>query len=570
MFLSRSALAGLALALTACAANPPWPAETPPPRPLPTHVNALAKPSQDQAARFLQQATFGPDLAAINSLTAQGYGPWLQQQFATPRTVVLPLVEAKREPLTVQRNIPQNAYFSAFWKTAATAPDQLRQRSAYALSQIFVVSFDSMLNARARAVASYHDMLARNAFGNFRSLIEEITLHPAMGVYLTHMRNKKEDPASGRVPDENFARELMQLFTIGLYELNLDGSLKLKNGQPIETYDNEDITALAKVFTGYSDGGSDYSVQAFHAHRNENWEMVPMKVFPQYHSTSEKKFLNVHLPATNTSQAEAELKITLDALFNHPNVGPFIGRQLIQRLVTSNPSPAYVRRVAMAFNNNGAGVRGDMQALITAVLTDPEALAPTSRNSAAKLREPVLRLAQWMRAFDATSTSGEFLMPNTDNPANSLGQSPMRSPSVFNFYRPGYIPPGTQLAQVGMVAPEMQIVSESSVAGYANFMQSVVEGGVGRNPPGDARRRDIQPNYSAQMAVADDASKLVDQLNLLLTARQLSPESVKRITEAVASIDVPKTPNNANTGRVNRVRLGILLTMVSPEYLVQH
>ena len=570
MYLQRFALGGLALVLAACAANSPWPTETAAPRPVPQQVVALAKPTQDQAARFLQQATFGPDLAEINAFASTGYAPWLRQQFAIPQTVVLPLVEAKRELLTGQRNIPQTAYFSAFWKTAATAPDQLRQRSAYALSQIFVVSFDSMLSARARAVASYHDMLARNAFGNFRTLIEEISLHPAMGVYLTHMPNQKEDLASARVPDENYARELMQLFTIGLYELNIDGSLKLKNGQPIETYDNEDITALAKVFTGYSDGGPNYSNQYFTGHRNEDWEMVPMKVFPQYHSNSEKKFLNVSLPATPTSQAEAELKVTLDALFNHPNVGPFIGRQLIQRLVTSNPSPAYIRRVALAFNNNGAGVRGDMQAVITAVLTDPEALAPSSRERGAKLREPVLRLAQWMRAFDVRSTTGEFWMPNTDNPGNSLGQSPMRSPSVFNFYRPGYIPPGTKLAQAGMVAPEMQIVSESSVAGYANYMQSVVESGVGRNVPDDKNRRDIQANYSAQMAVADDAATLVDQLNLLLTARQLSPKSVKRITEAVASIDISKDPKNADKGRLNRVRLGVLLTMVSPEYLVQH
>jgi uncharacterized protein (DUF1800 family) len=263
---------------------------------------------------------------------------------------------------------------------------------------------------------------------------------------------------------------------------------------------------------------------------------------------------------------EGDLKIALDRLFNHPNVGPFFGRQLIQRLVTSNPSPAYVERVARAFNDNGAGVRGDMQAVIRAVLLDPEARNPAA-GSSGKLREPILRLSQWMRAFHATSASGEFRMQNTDNPANSLGQSPLRSPSVFNFYRPGFMPPGSEIARKNMVAPEMQIVSESAVAGYANFIQTTIDAGAGRAEGG---RRDIQPDYSAQMALASQPARLVEQLDLLLTGQRLTEASRQRITAAVAALPLPASPVTAlENAQRNRVKLAVLLVMVSPEYLVQ-
>ncbi|GAA5167305.1 DUF1800 domain-containing protein [Viridibacterium curvum] len=560
----------LPLLLASCASHMSWPSE---PRAIPRPARLASTepaPTPAEASRFLQQATFGPSMGEIEALTRSNFSSWVDQQMATKQTLTAPLIEPYYKALKKGENLKQDQYFSAFWKTSATAPDQLRQRVAFALSEIFVISMDGMLDVKMRAIANYHDMLARNAFGDFRTLIEEVSRHPAMGVYLSHLRNLKEDPVKGRVPDENYAREVMQLFTIGLQELNPDGTLKLRNGEPIETYTNEDITGLAKVFTGFSYGSFERADQDFHnAGRNPDWEIRPMVGYNQFHSGSEKRFLGVTIPASQFPSADDDLKIAMDRLFNHPNVGPFFGRQLIQRLVTSNPSPAYVRRVTEAFNNNGAGVRGDMQAVIRAVLLDPEARSAASLKDAGfgKVREPILRLSQWMRAFNATSIAGNFDMYNTDNPGNALGQSPMRSPTVFNFYRPGYVPPGSMVAKRNMVAPEMQIVSESSVAGYANFIQSVIDGGVGRAAN---NKRDIQPDYSAQMALADSTDRLVAHIDLLLTASQLSPESRRRISEAVNEIRIPaNNPTQAENARRNRVKLATLLTMVSPEYLVQ-
>ncbi|GAB4060965.1 DUF1800 domain-containing protein [Uliginosibacterium sediminicola] len=558
----------LAFILAGCVSAPQGPAELQVRTPTPAAYRYPA-PSANEASRFLQQASFGPTLGEIEALTHSSYADWIDTQFTLPQSRLLPIIEPEHAKLEKGKNLNQELFFRAFWKTAATAPDQLRQRMAFALSEIFVISMDGMLDVKMRAVSSYQDMLARNAFGNFRTLIEDVARHPAMGVYLSHLKNLKEDPAKGRVPDENFAREVMQLFTIGLYELNPDGTPKLVNGEPVETYSNDDITGLAKVFTGFSYANQELTDANFYnQNRQPDWEILPMVGYPQFHSKSEKRFLGVTIPASLVADPEGDLKIALDRLFNHPNVGPFFGRQLIQRLVTSNPSPAYVARVAAAFNNNGRGVRGDMQAVVRAVLLDPEARRPlNSQQASGKVREPILRLSQWMRAFHATSPSGDYQMYNTDNPGTSLGQSPMRSPTVFNFYRPGFVPPGTALARQNMVAPEMQIVSESSVAGYANFIQSTIDAGVGKNVNG---KRDIQPDYSAQLALADTPDKLVDQLDVLLTGGELSTTSRQRIRDAVADIRIPaNNPAQADNARRNRVKLGILLTMVSPEYLVQ-
>ncbi|MEN3111389.1 DUF1800 domain-containing protein [Uliginosibacterium paludis] len=524
-------------------------------------------PSPAEASRFLQQASFGPHPDEIATLTRSSYQRWLDEQFSLPQTLFLPEIEPEHVRLEKGKNLRQELFFRTFWKNAATAPDQLRQRVAFALSEIFVISFEGQLDVKIRGAASYWDMLGRNAFGDFRTLLEEVARHPMMGIYLSHLRNQKEDPARGRVPDENFAREIMQLFSIGLYELNPDGSLRLRDGQPVETYGMDDITGLARVFTGFSYGGPGTTDRHFNRQNEEpRWDILPMKGYPKFHSTSEKRFLGVVIPPQKTADPEGDLKIALDRLFNHPNVGPFFGRQLIQRLVTSNPSPAYVGRVTQAFNDNGAGVRGDMQAVIRAVLLDPEARSPAPQ-ATGKLREPVLRLTQWMRAFDARSDSGNFLIPNTDNPANSLGQSPLRSPTVFNFYRPGYMPPGSEIAQRNLVAPEMQIVSESSVAGYANFMQTTIDAGVGRAENG---KRDVRADYSAMAALAGQPARLLDQLDLLLTGQRLSAASRQRITEAMAAVPLPPGQGDAaERARINRVKLGILLVMVSPEYLVQ-
>lgn len=526
--------------------------------PLPpvTAPEALAQPSKEAAARFLAQATFGATAASIDALAASNKAAWLDAQFQLAPTLHRDHV-VQVAAAGVTTGVGQ--VHESFWKQAATGEDQLRQRVAFALSQIFVIStVDGNLAPRPYGVTSYYDVLGRHAFGNFRNLLQDVALHPMMGMYMSHLRNQKENGT--RVPDENFAREVMQLMTIGLYQLNQDGSVKTSGGQPIETYTHEDVMGLAKVFTGWSWAGPDQSTTRFNggnAYAARDW--TPMQNYPAFHSTSNKSFLG----ASTNGSGEADLKVALDTLFNHPNVGPFIGRQLIQRLVTSNPSPAYISRVAAAFNNNGAGVRGDMRAVIRAILLDPEASAV---GSGKKLREPILRLANWMRAFNAKSTNGRFLMMSTDDPLTSLGQTPLRAPSVFNYFRPDYTPPNTTLATAGMVAPEMQITGEPSVTGYLNYMQGVVQNGVGTN-------RDIVPDYSAELALAAQPAQLVDRVSLLLLAGQMSATLRNQLIAALNAVTIPanngKNASAVETARKNRVYLAVYLTMASPEYLVQ-
>jgi uncharacterized protein (DUF1800 family) len=525
-------------------------------------------------ARFLTQATFGPTTAEMDRLQAAGYQRWVLEQMSKPAgTPHLDYFAARVAELDEDDRVSENWVYESFWRTATTADDQLRHRVAFALSQIFVIStMDPTVAQFPRGVASYMDMLGRNAFGNFRTLLEDVSLHPMMGLYLTHLRNRKADPATGRVPDENYAREVMQLFTIGLHQLNLDGTVKLDaRNEPIETYRIEDVVGLAKVFTGFSWAGPDTSLARFvgnSAVSISDRDILPMRGYPLYHETGPKTFLGVTI---GTTTPEASLKAALDHLFAHPNVGPFVGRLLIQRLVTSNPSPAYVARVASAFNDNGQGVRGDMKAVVYAVLMDPEARDETVANApeAGKLREPVLRVTSWLRAFDAKSTTGRFLMGQTDDPATSIGQTPMRAPSVFNFFRPGYVPPNTSIAQAKLVAPEMQTTHEISVAGWLNTSRDLVANGMGFNPPNESRR-DIQPDYSDEIAIADNGAALVDRVALLLTADRMPASVRQQIVTAVNSINVTiSNPATLETARRNRVRLAVYLTLASPDFLVQ-
>ena len=365
-------------------------------------------------------------------------------------------------------------------------------------------------------------MLTANAFGNFRTLLERITLNAGMGFFLNTKGNLKED-ANGRQPDENYAREVMQLFTIGLYELNPDGTPRLDaNDRPIETYGQSDITNLARVFTGYdwdylANGGTftdvawhDYDVPSTHFATN------PMWFNPNAHSNLEVNFLGTNIPA-NTPGRDA-LRIALDRLFNHPNAGPFFARQMIQRLVTSNPSPAYVGRVAAAFANNGSGTRGDLRAVWTAILMDDEALAaPSAANPlAGKLREPVVRFVQWWRTVGVSSTNGAYEIYDLSQSDTALGQSALRSPSVFNFFRPGYVPPGTEIATAGKQAPEFQLLNETTTAGYINFLQWVTRGGY----------NDVKPTYADLLPIAHDVPQVVAWLNLRLTSNQMSTDSL--------------------------------------------
>lgn len=522
---------------------------------------AVAPLTPAAASHFLAQATFGPTAAEIAALTGSTRTNWINNQLSKPQTLHRNYLQSLASALPAGAALTQNDMFESFWKQAATGDDQLRQRVTFALSQIFVISLvDENLPRHAAGVASYYDMLGQHAFGNFRDLLQGVALHPMMGIYLSHLHNQKETGA--RVPDENFAREIMQLMSIGLYQLNPDGSQKLQNGKPIETYTHDDVAGLAKVFTGWSWAGPDQSLNRFYgsvADPARDW--MPMQNYPLFHSTSTKSFLGTQVSG---GSGEADLKAALDTLFQHPNVGPFIGRQLIQRLVGSNPSPAYIGRVAAAFANNGNGVRGDMRAVIRAVLVDPEAI---DNGSAKKLREPVLRLTNWMRAFNAKAASGRFQLASLDDPLNGLGQTPLRSPSVFNFFRPSYSPPNTTLSARGLVAPEMQITAEPSVTGYLNYMQNII-------PQGAGILHDIKGDYSAELALAAQPAQLMDRINLLLTNGAMSSTLRNQIISALNSVTLPAaTGNNAaqlTAARKNRVYLAIYLTMASPEYLAQH
>lgn len=539
---------------------------TTPPAPV------LPSPTPGEASRFLEQASFGPSTSAIDALVASNYEAWLAAEFAKPQTLHQATVDQIQASLAAGKSLDQSHFQESFWKQAATGDDQLRQRVAFALSQIFVVSFDGNLSGNIRGMASYYDMLGRNAFGNYRQLLEDVARHPMMGVYLSHARNQKENPSKGRVPDENFAREIMQLFSIGLYELNADGSVKLgSDGKPLETYTNDDVTGLAKVFTGWSWAGPDTGDERFWGYgedKDPDREIKPMQGYNQFHSISEKRFLGVTVAAQSKADPEASLKAALDLLANHPNVGPFIGRQLIQRLVTSNPSPAYISRVSAAFANNGKGERGDMKAVIRAVLLDPEARDASfaARDNYGKVREPIVRLANFLRAFNAKSTNGRFQIGSTDSSSSSLGQSPLRSPSVFNFYRPGYVPPGTALANNGLVAPEFQITNETSIAGYLNYMQGAVGSGLG---PSTNSVRDIQPDFTAELALAEKPDELMARLDLLMTHNTMSAATKQTIRDAVAAITIPADAAKAETARKNRVRLAVFLVLASNDYLIQ-
>ena len=544
--------------------------------------------SPAEASRFLAQASYGSSPKDIKALTGRTANEWIEAQFSRPATSLLNTMRywQQRSGKAITLTDAHNA-----WWYSTVQQDQLRQRVAFALSQIFVVSTNGDVSHFPKGIASYYDMLARNAFGNFRQLLEDVTLHPMMGVYLTHIGNHKERfDSTGKLtqaPDENYAREVMQLFTIGLEQLNLDGTAKKDaGGNPIPTYSNDDVIGLARVFTGLSWNGGQLThecfVRAGNCAANTNArETRPMVAYDQYHSTLEKSFLGTTIPEGQSSTM-ADLKLALDTLFNHPNVGPFIGKQLIQRLVTSNPSEHYVRRVASAFNNNGQGVRGDMKAVIRAVLLDEEARGAHARKqpSFGRIREPVLRFTHLMRAFEASSRSGYWTMGPTNAPSE-LNQTAMRAPSVFNFYRPGYSPAGTPIARAGLVAPEMQILNESSVAGYADYLNLFVGGtsiyivGLGKmipHPEGDPRTggkaREIRFNLQPLIAKANNVDQLLDEIDMLLLNGQMQSDTRDIIRTAVSQV-VPKPPSyDMRQMYRERVSLALYLALLSPDYLV--
>ena len=567
---------GLSAFLAACGGSG---GETPEPLPA-------SGISQAQAARFLLHAQFGirrEDILAVQNL---GYAGWLDQEMARAGSLGgWDWLKARGYDAINTHEYFFSDYLThpMVWYQIMASPDQVRRRVALALSEFFVVSGAGLqLNWPAFHMARYWDLLCQHAFGNFRQLLEDITLSQAMGSFLSTLGNQRADPQTGRVPDENYAREVMQLFTIGLVELQIDGTPKRDSkGHTIETYTLSDVTNLARVFTGYREDDHGVSFRSpnpphFEV-RDLEFTRYPMKFNAWAHSPEAKRFLGVDIAAG--TDGPTSLRIALDTLFNHPNVGPFFSRQMIQRLVTSDPSPAYVERVARVFNNNGKGVRGDLGAVFKAILLDEEATGSASLSSSTfgKLREPVVRVAQWAHTFKVQSQMGTWKMSApTWSAEESLAQSPLMAPSVFNFFRPGYVPPGTALAARGATAPEFQIVNESTVASYINYLQNIVHRGIWvrapelpNNPmePTATDGPDLAPDYRTEMALATDNTALVQHLNLLLCAGQMSASTQQKIIRTLTMADLAYNANNE--ARRLHVARALLLVMSSPDYLIQ-
>ena len=553
---------------------------------------AVEKPTNEQdAARFLTQATFGPTKAEVTKVMTGGFKQWLNDQFALPLPAKNHLAywderSAAGPSMSTQVNASMRDVISSFWAHAIAGDDQLRQRVAFALSEIFVVSMaDTCVDQNARGTADYLDMLGRNAFGSYRKLLEDVAMHPIMGCYLSHIHNAKEDPTKGRIPDENFAREVMQLFSIGLYELNADGTRKQANGKDIATYGPSDIAGMAKVFTGFSwecplpkddgcfDRGTSYSMGQM---SEPNKWIQPMRPYSRFHSVSEKAFLRTKMTSQDPADPSASQKFALDTLAQHANVGPFIGKQLIQRLVTSNPSPQYVERVSNAFQASG----GNLKAMVYAILTDPEARdmnAALASETFGKVREPILRLTAVLRAYGAKSRTGSYLVSFTSEGSFSLNQQPLTSPTVFNFFRPGYTPPGSYTAKAPgkLVAPEMQIVNEISVAGYVNFMRGLLLTGIGdmgyygttpaAGTPPDIRLGYLDDPNDVVRKLSEKPADFVEDINQRLLYGAMSATLRKDLTDLISGINYAE----ASTTQNYRIATALLITLASPEFLVQ-
>ena len=540
----------------AASPNPTQPPAPPPPPPGPTNAELEA------ASLFASKATFGMPYEGIVALAEQGHEAWVDEQLAMEPTSHLEFADElvrRRDagdfkPADDGILLTITFWRGTWWNRAMTAPDQLQQRAAYALSQIFVVSDIDVLRDNPPALTSYMDVLLKGTTSNFRDLLYDVALHPAMGIYLSHVNNRKADPENNIYPDENFAREIMQLFSIGLFELNNDGSYKLDaDGELIATYDNNDIREYAKIFTGLSYSGPNAWFGRWRPYFRE-----PMQMFEEQHSEGPKHLLGgVVVPEGQTGLEDIEDAV--DSLFNHPNVGPFIGRQLIQRFTTSNPSPAYIERVTAAFNGESTGVRGDMKAVIKAILLDPEVTNPADPNSFGKMREPVLRLAALARQFNAECEDGLFY--NNGYRLNYFGQQhPLNASSVFNFYSPFHSPAGT-LAENNLVAPEFQITTSTTVINMVNQ----IDEGVFQNDRIFSPSEPFTPtsiNIDDYVAIAEDPDALLDRLNLVMTYGRLDTPTRIRIKLALEEM------GNSND-LVNRVRHAIYLMAMSPTYVVE-
>jgi uncharacterized protein (DUF1800 family) len=540
-------------------------------------------------SRFLHRATFGATSSEINQLAGTDISNWFKKQFSIPHKSYLKLMQAEQLIHGKIGHIDGNRPNQMFGDRAIAGNDQLRLRMVLALSEIVVASAHPVLGSFPIVMGRYVDILSKNALGNFRTLLHDITYSVAMGKYLTYIHNQKSDPKTGRLPDENYAREIMQLFTIGLVQLNIDGSIKLdEKGVPLETYTNDDIKGLAKVFTGLSadtptnnffnpfdDGkkGCNISATCPNFHK-------PMIIYPKYHSSLEKKFLGTVIPPNTTG--EESIRLALDTLFNHPNVAPFLAKRLIQRFITSNPTPNYIKRVAIAFESGtyllpngesvGKGVRGDLKATITAVLLDSETIDPRNSNNPTfgKIREPYIRFINWTRAFSVKNPNMQYIpLQGHDN----FRQTPFRAPSVFNFFKHTYKPsPSSAIGQKNLLSPELSLMDVGSIYSYINLLNHHIYEFAPRpyKDKNGLSQLGIKPDYTYEYSLINTPRKLVEHLDLLLTSNQLTKKTKTSIVDVINEITIlPKDAEYHERSKITRVYVAISMVMTSPEYLVQ-
>ena len=522
---------------------------------------STATVSQADATRFLEQSSFGPTSATVAEVQKLGIAGYLTQQFATPATgykgyVYYPSSPKEGCPAPIAPNCYRDNYTllpiqMQFFRNALTGSDQLRQRVAFALSQIIVVSGQTV--SQPYGMAAYQNLLLNDAFGNFSKLLTDVTLSPVMGTYL-NMVNNDWDPRSGENdPNENYAREILQLFSIGLYELNIDGSPKLAGGQSIPTYAQAQVDSFANVFTGWTYPALAGATAKWTDPVNYSGAMPG---FPSHHDNGgQEVLLNGYTLPANGNQAK-DLSEAIANIFNHPNVGPFIGKQLIQQLVTSNPSPAYVTAVAQAFNNDGNGVRGNLQAVITAILTNPEARSATGATGPTygKLREPALMITNVLRGIGgATQTDGEF--PSAAS--TSMSKEIFDSPTVFNYYQPSYPLPDSNL-----VGPPFGIYDAATAFARYEFANKLLSAPI----PPDTSVTFITPTGTSLDLSAWNAAAATPATLLTLINNQFFHGTMSTALQNIVTGLVTQIPATDPAGRA---KAALYVALTAPEFQVE-
>jgi uncharacterized protein (DUF1800 family) len=483
------------------------------------------------ATRFLEQATWGPTPDAVAHLQQIGFDHWLEEEFAAAPSDIPDAPPGTTGLRTLQDH---------FFVNALTGQDQLRQRVAFALGQIWVVS-GVKINL-PQAMAPYLRLLTLDAFGSYYNLMRDVTLSPAMGHYLDMVNNDKPDAAAGKSADENYAREFLQLFTLGEILLNPDGTPALNaDQQTVPAYSEQTVQNLARVFTGWTYPPAPGATSRIH---NPAYWDEPMVAFASNHDLGTKTLLRgLVLPAGQLP--ERDLEQALDNVFNHPNVGPFVARQLIEHLVTSNPSPAYIERVSAVFADDGMGMRGHLKAVVRAILLDPEARAddnsPAPGATGGHLREPVLFLTSLLRGLNATVADTNALAPY----ASQMGQNVYYPPSVFNYFSPNY-----RLPHTALTAPEFQIYSSATAMIRANFVNTLVFGQVAG----------VTVDLGPLVQLTPNPTALLNGLDAAFLHGRMSADTRKTIGTAVAA---------ASTGKL-KAQTAVYLVAASPEYQIEH